>query len=163
MRRSPWLSLVVCVLVVAGCQRADPAQPASGSGSAGGGDIIEATPMATDAQTPAVQVQRPASEKTEPQPAPAQPPAEATSTPNTEQSRTPIPEAWDAKAGDVQTCRDAIGAAAAARLVDRCIRVSPATRPPCNAANPCALIQGEIDRSCKLWQGDGNPPAECRN
>ena len=55
--------------------------------------------------------------------------------------------------------REAIGAAASARLVERCIQVSPATRPPCNAANPCDLIQGEIDRSCKLWARDGDPPA----
>lgn len=61
-----------------------------------------------------------------------------------------------------EPCRDAIGAAASARLVQRCIQVSPATHPPCNAANPCALIQGEIDRSCKLWERDGNPPAECK-
>ena len=56
-------------------------------------------------------------------------------------------------------CRDQIGEAAAARLVQRCIAVSPATRPPCNAANPCALIQGEIDRACTLFADD--PPAEC--
>jgi hypothetical protein len=60
-------------------------------------------------------------------------------------------------------CREQIGEAAAARLVERCIQVSPATRPPCNAANPCDLIQGEIDRSCKLWARDGDPPAECRS
>ncbi|WP_312595509.1 hypothetical protein [Brevundimonas sp.] len=162
MRRSPWLSLIVCALVAAGCQRADPAQPASASGSSGG-DIIEATPLTPDAPTSAPAPQTPAPEKPEPQPAPAQPPTEATSAPDAEASRPSIPEAWDMKPGDVQNCRDAIGSAAAARLVERCIRVSPATRPPCNAANPCALIQGEIERSCKLWQGDGNPPAECRS
>lgn len=59
-------------------------------------------------------------------------------------------------------CREAIGAAASARLVERCTQVSPATRPPCNAANPCDLIQGEIDRSCKLWERDGDPPAACK-
>ena len=58
-------------------------------------------------------------------------------------------------------CRADIGEAAASRLVERCIQVSPATHPPCNADNPCALIQGEIDRSCKLW--DKDPPAECRS
>jgi len=42
-----------------------------------------------------------------------------------------------------------------------CIQVSPATHPPCHADNPCALIRGEIDRSCKLW--DKDPPAECRS
>ena len=55
------------------------------------------------------------------------------------------------------------GEAASARLVVRSIQVSPATHPPCNAANPCDLIQGEIDRSCKLWARDGDPPAACRS
>ena len=59
------------------------------------------------------------------------------------------------------TSLGAIGEAAAARLVERCIKVSPATHPPCHADNPCALIRGEIDRSCKLW--DKDPPAECRS
>lgn len=59
------------------------------------------------------------------------------------------------------TCLDAIGATASARLVQRCIAVSPATRPPCNAANPCALIQGEIDRSCDMYAPGEARPAEC--
>ncbi|HZV85086.1 MAG TPA: hypothetical protein VFF48_08885 [Brevundimonas sp.] len=65
-----------------------------------------------------------------------------------------------APAGDAATCRDAVGEAASARLVQRCIAVSPATRPPCNALNPCALIQGEIDRACEMFPG-GEKPAEC--
>ncbi|MGD9883842.1 MAG: hypothetical protein AB7U95_27390 [Reyranella sp.] len=28
--------------------------------------------------------------------------------------------------------------------------MSPATRPPCNEANPCALIVDEIKRGCAL-------------
>lgn len=63
---------------------------------------------------------------------------------------------------DERPCRDALGDPASARLVQRCIAVSPATHPPCNAANPCDLIQGEIDRSCALWSRDGQtPPKEC--
>ena len=58
-------------------------------------------------------------------------------------------------------CRDAIGEAASARLVQRCIAVSPATRPPCNAVNPCTLIQGEIDRSCEMYAPGEVKPAEC--
>jgi len=59
-------------------------------------------------------------------------------------------------------CRDEIGQAAAQALVQRCIQVSPATHPPCNVANPCEMIQGEIDRSCALWSRDGEtPPKEC--
>ena len=57
------------------------------------------------------------------------------------------------------TCRSAIGETASARLVQRCIAVSPATRPPCHAENPCALIQDEIDRSCAQYGDDR--PAEC--
>lgn len=60
------------------------------------------------------------------------------------------------------SCTDAIGEPRAAQLVQRCIAVSPATHPPCNVANPCAVIQAEIDRSCALWDRDGDPPAECK-
>jgi hypothetical protein len=59
------------------------------------------------------------------------------------------------------SCLDDIGPAASARLVERCIAVSPATRPPCNAANPCAMIQGEIDRACEMYADGRNRPAEC--
>jgi hypothetical protein len=58
------------------------------------------------------------------------------------------------------TCRDTIGEAASARLVERCIALSAATRPPCNAINPCALIQDEIDRSCRQFPAN-QTPAEC--
>lgn len=161
MRRSPWLSLIACALIATGCQRGDPAPPATADGSAGRNDIIEATPLKTEAPAPAPQAQTPApspqTEKT----------AEPEKTEPVEEPQARIPEGPDmapvrAPVSEV-ACRDAIGASAAARLVERCIKVSPATRPPCNAANPCDLIQGEIDRSCRLWRGDGNPPAECRN
>lgn len=59
------------------------------------------------------------------------------------------------------SCQSQIGEAAAARLVERCIAVSPATHPPCNVANPCALIQGEIDRACGGYGPDEAKPAEC--
>lgn len=58
-------------------------------------------------------------------------------------------------------CREEIGEAASARLVARCIAVSPATRPPCNALNPCEMIQGEIDRSCGQYGEGEAKPAEC--
>lgn len=61
------------------------------------------------------------------------------------------------------SCTVAIGEARAAQLVQLCIAVSPATHPPCNVANPCAVIQAEIDRACALWDRDGDPPAECRS
>ena len=66
-----------------------------------------------------------------------------------------------APAGEPGSCLNEVGAAASARLVDRCIRVSPATHPPCNAANPCAMIQGEIDRACAMYGPDETKPAEC--
>lgn len=66
-----------------------------------------------------------------------------------------LPQASDA------SCLSDIGAQASARLVERCRAVSPATRPPCNAANPCALIQGEIDRSCGQYGPGEAKPAEC--
>ena len=49
----------------------------------------------------------------------------------------------------------------ACRLVERCIAVSPATRPPCNVANPCQMIQDEIDRSCAMYGPGETKPAEC--
>ncbi len=63
--------------------------------------------------------------------------------------------------GQPAACLDEIGPAASARLVERCIAVSPATRPPCNAANPCELIQGEIDRACEMYAPGDARPAEC--
>ena len=80
-----------------------------------------------------------------PAPAPTQTPAET----------SPATPAADAP------CRDQIGEAAATRLAERCRMVSPATHPPCNAANPCAMIQNEIDRSCAMWNDGENPPKEC--
>lgn len=60
-----------------------------------------------------------------------------------------------------RTCTDSIGAAAAARLAERCTMVSPATRPPCNPDNACALIQDEIDRACGMYGPGEAKPAEC--
>jgi hypothetical protein len=57
------------------------------------------------------------------------------------------------------SCDQSIGAAKAHKLVDQCLMVSPATHPPCNAANDCALIQDEIRRGCALL--DKDKPAFC--
>jgi hypothetical protein len=59
-------------------------------------------------------------------------------------------------------CSQEKGARAAAALVDQCLRVSPATHPPCNASNACGLIQDEIDRGCGLLKNDPGRPAFCR-
>ena len=92
-------------------------------------------------------------------PAPAMPMAPAP------EPEATIPEGPEMKAERVEVsetpCRTAIGEQAAARLVERCIAVSPATRPPCNVVNPCDLIQGEIDRSCNQYGPGETRPKEC--
>jgi peptide methionine sulfoxide reductase MsrB len=57
--------------------------------------------------------------------------------------------------GDV-SCEKSIGKKESKVLVGRCLEVSPATHPPCNAANSCVLIKEEIRRSCELL-GQGAP------
>lgn len=59
-------------------------------------------------------------------------------------------------------CSVEIGAAAAAALAEQCIRLSPATRPPCNVENSCAMIQGEIARSCAVADEDAAGEPDCR-
>ena len=59
------------------------------------------------------------------------------------------------------TCREAVGAQHAQELVRKCIEVSPATHPPCNADNSCELIIGEIRRGCGLLADD--VPKFCRS
>jgi hypothetical protein len=73
----------------------------------------------------------------------------------------PAPGSLAAEAAGPQGCAAAIGQTAAQRLVERCIAVSPATRPPCNVANPCALIQGEIDRACDQYGPGEIRPIQC--
>lgn len=53
-----------------------------------------------------------------------------------------------------RSCAQELGRQPAQALADTCRSLSPATHPPCNAANSCALIQDEIARSCALF-GDG--------
>lgn len=78
------------------------------------------------------------------------------------EATTPAPEAPAVTpVGEPGSCLAEIGEAPAKRLVTRCIAVSPATRPPCNTANPCALIQGEIDRACAMYGPDEQKPKEC--
>ena len=69
--------------------------------------------------------------------------------------------ATTAPGGEPGSCLNEVGAAASARLVERCIAVSPATHPPCNVANPCAMIQGEIDRSCAMYGPGETKPTQC--
>lgn len=63
---------------------------------------------------------------------------------------------------DVQkSCAQVMGKAKANRLVQQCLTVSPATRPPCNAVNRCDLISGEIERGCDLL--GANAPTFCND
>ena len=56
-------------------------------------------------------------------------------------------------------CSKSAGAAKADEYVRQCLEVSPATHPPCNAANACELIVDEIRRGCASI--DKNAPAFC--
>ncbi len=58
------------------------------------------------------------------------------------------------------SCAQTRGAEEAARLVAQCTQVSPATHPPCNAANSCAVIEAEIRRGCGFLDA-ARQPAFC--
>jgi hypothetical protein len=62
-------------------------------------------------------------------------------------------------AAQAPACEKELGQAKAKALVDACIQVSPATHPPCNGANPCALIRGEVARGCDLLDEKGRKGA----
>ncbi|ABI76870.1 hypothetical protein HNE_0493 [Hyphomonas neptunium ATCC 15444] len=76
---------------------------------------------------------------------------------------TPAPEmpaedmADSEMAAEPGTCTDELGAEAAQVLVDQCLAISPATRPPCNAQNSCDMIRGEIRRGCGFGDAADNP------
>jgi len=59
------------------------------------------------------------------------------------------------------SCSADIGPTAADKRAKICRNVSPATRPPCNVANSCAMIEDEIARSCALFDGKGAPMDGC--
>jgi hypothetical protein len=65
--------------------------------------------------------------------------------------------AVSANPGDTGACVASIVAAQAQRLVDRCLRVSTATHPPCNAQNTCTLITDEIRHGCSLLSSSDAP------
>lgn len=58
------------------------------------------------------------------------------------------------------SCATEIGAVAADKRAAICRDVSPATHPPCNTANSCAMVEDEIARSCALFD-DKDPMAGC--
>jgi len=49
-----------------------------------------------------------------------------------------------------QSCAATAGMPRAQELARQCREVSPATHPPCNPDNPCALIAAEIRRGCAI-------------
>jgi hypothetical protein len=54
-------------------------------------------------------------------------------------------------------CSQTAGDAKANEYVTQCLEVSPATHPPCNAANACELIIDEIKRGCAMLTADRPP------
>jgi hypothetical protein len=59
------------------------------------------------------------------------------------------------------SCRREVGGPAAGRRAALCRAVSPATHPPCNVANSCAMIEDEIARACALIGDGADRPAGC--
>ncbi len=51
-------------------------------------------------------------------------------------------------------CRVAVGKERSTRLVSECLKVSPATHPPCNDQNSCVMIIDEIKRGCGMLGQD---------
>ncbi|WP_454887001.1 hypothetical protein [Sphingomonas oryzagri] len=60
------------------------------------------------------------------------------------------------------SCAADIGPVAADRLARLCRNVSPATHPPCNVANSCAMMEDEVARSCALFDGKVAPMPGCK-
>lgn len=106
----------------------------------------------------------PASQPSDPTPAPVVPPttpasasvAMTTAVQSANSSLSPDGQPLEAPL----SCLDERGPQLAGVLVQRCLAVSPATRPPCNDANPCAMIEDEIKRGCDFF-GPDEKPAEC--
>ncbi|WP_200844868.1 MULTISPECIES: hypothetical protein [unclassified Novosphingobium] len=59
------------------------------------------------------------------------------------------------------SCAADIGESAARKLVAQCREVSPATRPPCNAENSCAMIRNEVARGCAILGEDFAKTSAC--
>ena len=143
--------LALTAALLTGCGQPAPAEPPQPAGvdTRLSQEPIDAVPI-KDAPPPAPVA--PPKPKTEPEAVAPEP-----ETPSVTPAITPVV----APAGTPGSCLAEIGEARSKRLVERCIEVSPATRPPCNSANPCDMIQGEIDRSCAMYGPDEAKPKEC--
>nr|WP_257575313.1 hypothetical protein [Sphingomonas sanguinis] len=73
----------------------------------------------------------------------------------------PIKTGGQSKPASILSCSAERGQAAAEKLVKICTSVSPATHPPCNAVNSCAIIEDEIARSCALMGDDATGTPGC--
>jgi hypothetical protein len=85
--------------------------------------------------------------------APATPPAAATNYETTPAAKDRADSDDLAVGGGTGSCLTTAGAVRANELVRRCLKVSPATHPPCNAENSCSMIRDEIKRGCALLGG----------
>jgi hypothetical protein len=59
------------------------------------------------------------------------------------------------------SCAQQMGQQRATLLAQQCRQVSPATHPPCNAANSCAMIIDEFERGCEMLAGESYRPGFC--
>jgi hypothetical protein len=64
-------------------------------------------------------------------------------------------------ASNPQSCERQAGPERAKRMVEDCLAVSSATRPPCNVQNSCRMIVDEIRRSCASMDSR-NAPQFCK-
>jgi hypothetical protein len=53
------------------------------------------------------------------------------------------------------SCRQTAGNSKAQELARECVKISEATHPPCNVANPRDMMVDEIKRSCALRREAG--------
>lgn len=55
------------------------------------------------------------------------------------------------------SCATERGPQPAQLLAEQCVAVSPATHPPCNVRNSCAMMEAEIARACGLLDAANRP------
>ena len=55
---------------------------------------------------------------------------------------------------DETPCSESVDPAMLKEMVDQCLEVSPAARPPCNGENSCEMIESEIRRGCAMLTTD---------